>query len=452
MAATKIYNFSFGSIKLTKGHVQFTINRKEFTYDRLEEIETFFHKTKANEFLTFDKVEEKEGHVVLTFYFVEQLKPVVSIRNEAYVVKLAIAQAIMLDEIVTKTTDFVSLHPATVYYHPMSTIRYSYHANKLMPREEKYTHLQRYKALVLAILTNQPYEKCLKEPERLEKRANDLVRSIMHAQTVEEMQHLLTDAYDFVAYHTVQEQDSERRKWRFRAMLGIALTAFIGLVSVGYMKQSANEQQALAIEQLTSAYEEEKLGQEAATMFETGQYESAVPLFLELGNSSLDIATKLIEQEQWQLAVQTEPATLEAVIADLYEKGEEKDLLDLTITDGEPEYAQKLAQEKAIVSYDAAQMSADLPFISDENTLFRMGQMFVEKGDMAGAREVLNKTQDARLNRAIELKQAEMELASAKEKLVAIQSENTEGQQDQAKVQQVKIQELEAKIQGLKGG
>lgn len=238
----------------------------------------------------------------------------------------------------------------------------------------------------------------------------------------------------------------------FSSYVRYCVNGFYRLVGVGYMKQSANEQQALAIEQLTSAYEEEKLGQEAVTMFEAGQYEAAVPLFLELGNSSMNIATKLIEQEQWQLSLQTEPAALEDVIAALYEKGEEKDLLDLTLADGELEYAQKLAQEKAIVSYDAAQMSADLPFISDENTLFRMGQMFVEKGDMAGAREVLNKTQDARLNRAIELKQAEMELASAKEKLVAIQSENTEDQQDQAKVQRVKIQELEAKIQGLKGG
>lgn len=77
-------------------------------------------------------------------------------------------------------------------------------------------------------------------------------------------------------------------------------------------------------------------------------------------------------------------------------------------------YTQKLAQEKAIVSYDVAQMSADLPFISDEQTLKRMGQTFVKNGDMAGAREVLNKTQDAELKRAIELTQAESELAVVK--------------------------------------
>jgi len=83
-----------------------------------------------------------------------------------------------------------------------------------MPKEEKYTHLQRYKALILRILTNYPYEKCLTEPKCLEKKANDLVRSILSAITMEEMQALLTEAYDFVAYHTVKEQVSEKKKWK----------------------------------------------------------------------------------------------------------------------------------------------------------------------------------------------------------------------------------------------
>lgn len=452
MSATKIYNFSFGSIKLTRELAQFTIHRNEFSYDRLEEIEQFLRDTRNDAFLSFRSIEENEGHVVMTFHFVEHLKPIVAIKQEAYVVKLAIAQAILLDEIVTKTSNFVSLHPATVYYHPMSTIRYGYRANRQMPREEKYTHLQRYKALILTILTNQPYEKCLEEPEYLTKRANDLVHSILQAQTIEDMQLLLTEAYDFVAYHTVQTQTAERKKWRSRMILGVVLTALLGLVSIGYVKQGANEQQAAAIQSLTSDYEEEQLIQEADTLFAAGNFKEAVPLFLALGNSTEDVAKKLVLEEQWQLALDTEPAILETVITALYNVGEEKSLLDLTISEEMPVYTQKLAQEKAIVSYDVAQMSADLPFISDEQTLKRMGQTFVKNGDIAGAREVLNKTQDAELKRAIELTQAESELVVAKEKLIALESENSANKADQLKVQQTKIQELEAKIQGLKGG
>ncbi|RUS51845.1 hypothetical protein QI30_18405, partial [Kurthia sp. 3B1D] len=364
----------------------------------------------------------------------------------------AIAQAILLDEIVTKTSSFVSLHPATVYYHPMSTIRYGYRANRQMPREEKYTHLQRYKALILTILTNQPYEKCLEEPEHLTKRTNDLVHSILQAQTIEDMQLLLTEAYDFVAYHTVQTQTAERKKWRSRMILGVVLTALLGLVGIGYVKQDANEQQAAAIQSLTADYEEEQLIQEADTLFVAGKFKEAVPLFLALGDSTEEVAKKLVLEEQWQLALDTEPAILETVITALYNEGEEKRLLDLTISEEMPVYTQKLAQEKAIVSYDVAQMSADLPFISDEQTLKRMGQTFVKNGDIAGAREVLNKTQDADLKRTIELTQAESELVVAKEKLTALESDNSANKADQLKVQQTKIQELEAKIQGLKGG
>lgn len=42
MNVTKIYNFSFGSIKITRELAQFTIHRNEFSYDQLEEVEQFY--------------------------------------------------------------------------------------------------------------------------------------------------------------------------------------------------------------------------------------------------------------------------------------------------------------------------------------------------------------------------------------------------------------------------
>lgn len=452
MSATKIYNFSFGSIKLTKETAQFTMSRSEFTYDRLEEVEAFLANHRSDHFLPFRHIEENEGHVFMTLDYLEHLKPVAAIKAEAYVVKLSIAQAILLDEVVTKETHFVSLHPATVFYHPMSTVRYAYRANRVMPREEKYTHLQRYKALVLMILTGQPYEKCLVEPEHLEKQANDLVRSILLAQTVEEMQELITEAYDFVAYHTVKEQGTEKKKWQNRTLLGIVLTAVLALGALGYVKYDANEQQDAALSELTKTYEAKEKQQQAKLHFTQGEYEKAIPLFLALGNSPSDVGKKLLEEGQWQLALDTEPKLLEQVIEQLYTSEEEKALLDLNLSKGEDALVQKLAHEKAIVSYDAAQMSADLPFISDTDTLKRMGLAFVEQGDMAGAREVLNKTQDADLQTAIELAQAESELTVAKEKMTAIKSVASKNQADQLKVQQTKIEELEAKIKELKEG
>lgn len=143
---------------------------------------------------------------------------------------------------------------------------------------------------------------------------------------------------------------------------------------------------------------------------------------------------------------------LEQVIAQLYANKDEKKVLDLQLKTDEETLTQKLAHEKAIVSYDVAQMTADLPFISDAETLQRMGQNFIANGDMAGAREVLNKTQDATLQSAIEMAQIKSEIALAKEKMTTIQSEDSPNQADQLKVQQTKIDELEAKIEELKEG
>ncbi|MBE1557118.1 type VII secretion protein EssB/YukC [Sporosarcina limicola] len=428
------------------------MSRSEFTYDKLEEIKTYLMSNDIQSFLSLQSIEETEGHVVLTFHFSEHLKPVAAIKQETYVVKLAIAQAILLDEIVTKEPFHVSLHPATVFYHPMSTILYGYRANRVMPKEEKYTHLQRYKALILMILTNYPYEKCLTEPERLEKKANDLVRSVLFAKTMEEMKELLTEAYDFVAYHTVKVQVAEQRKWRNRTIFGIVLMAILSLGTVGYVKYDANEQQHEALGQLEATYEVRGKRQQADAFFEQGNYKEAIPLFLTLGDSSKEVSKKLFEKEEWQLALNTEPKMLEQVIAQLYTNNDEKVVLDLRLSTDEEALTQKLAHEKAIVSYDVAQMTADLPFISNVETLQRMGQTFIANGDMAGAREVLNKTQDATLQSAIELAQINSEVAMAKEKMTTIKSKDSPNQADQLKVQQTKIEELEAKIQELEEG
>jgi len=128
MTTTKIHNFSFGSIKIREQFAQFTMSCSEFTYDKIEEIKTYLMSNDIPSFLSLYTIEETEGHVVLTFHFSEHLKPVAAIKQETYVVKLAIAQAILLDEIVTKEPFHMSLHPATVFYHPMPTIRYGYRA------------------------------------------------------------------------------------------------------------------------------------------------------------------------------------------------------------------------------------------------------------------------------------------------------------------------------------
>lgn len=449
--ATRIYNFSFGSIKITKDITQFTISRREFTYDHLDEIVPFLENRPSGHFLPFQQAEETNGHVVLKFDSVAHLKPIAAIQREAYVVKLSIAQALLDDEIVTKETNFVSLHPATIFYHPMSTVRYAYRANRLMPREEIYTtHLRRYKALVLMILTGQPYETCLKEPEHLEKQGNALIGSILQAQTIEDMQALVTEAHGFIAYETVQAQIAEKKKWQRGTFVGVLTTVLLAFSVVGYVKYDANEDQRIALQKMKGTYEAKALNTKAEMLFQEAHYAEAIPLFEDLGISSENVAKRLIAKEQWQLALDTEPALLEAVIAALYEKGEEKEILELTLSDAKETLVQKLAQEQAIVSYDVAQMTAELAFISDANTLKRMGLAFVENGNMAGARDVVAKTQDATLQTAIDVAQAENELTVAKEKMATIQKTDSKKRNDQLKLQQSKITELEAKIKALK--
>jgi len=53
----------------------------------------------------------------------------------------------------------------------MNTVRYTYAANRFMPRDMR-TTLERYKACIVSILSGIAYEKCLNTPEEVRKIGN----------------------------------------------------------------------------------------------------------------------------------------------------------------------------------------------------------------------------------------------------------------------------------------
>ena len=122
----RVYNFEFGTIKETNDTVKFEMDRNQFTHDKIADISNT-QLANSEGFLSLVDVKESDTQVIFQFNKSAQInQSSKDKKRKAYPVKISIAQEILEQDILGKYTDYyVSLIPATMYYHPMKTVRYT---------------------------------------------------------------------------------------------------------------------------------------------------------------------------------------------------------------------------------------------------------------------------------------------------------------------------------------
>lgn len=443
----KVMNFEFGSIKLDKNKIVYEISKNLCSYEQIEDIESLKKQNDVH-FFNLIQIEEDDHTLYLHYERLESMRSLTTIKKEEYSVKLSIAQTLLRENILQQTSDFVSIHPATIFYYPMQTVKYTYLATNVLPQEHKYSDLDRYKALVLCILTNFSYETCLGEKEEVLKRGNELVKAVVQASTRQEMLLIVEEAYDFVTYDYIQHNSTNKEKLKKRTLYALAASVLFSLTAVGMTKQHANAQQEKIVQAMEQDLEQKNYSLEAKQQIVNGDYEKAAIAMEKAGESKEDVATMYFENHQYQQAIDTDVSFLETVIAHYYDNDQSETILDLTLTGVAEEHSTKLETEKAIVAYDTAAMSSALPFLEDEETAGRMGFAYLTNDDVTSAQKVLEKFPSASLENKIKLKQAENELAKAKEDLKAIK-EDDEKKDEKQQLQKDKIATLTKEIETL---
>ena len=121
--AFHISNFEFGSSHLETNQLVLELSKDQFSYQRISELAPIQEPTAL--FLDLTGITEGDTHVRLTYHVNERLKPFRALQAEEYAVKLAICQQLMQDQVLAHTPDYVSLHPSTLFYYPMQTVRYT---------------------------------------------------------------------------------------------------------------------------------------------------------------------------------------------------------------------------------------------------------------------------------------------------------------------------------------
>lgn len=388
----KIYNFEFGTLTDEKSTVKIEMENSQFMYDNIDEIKELSIK-KDPLFLDFKGIKESETTVSFLYEKGSALKNLNTIKKEAYPVKISIVEEILKQDILQKykhTDLYISLNPATLYYYPMNTVRYTYAANRFMPRDMR-TTLERYKACIVSILSGIAYEKCLNTPEEVRKIGNDFIKEIYQQRNVSELLSLIQQSNNFLTYDYIRSQTKRERKIRQKSLVTLAgiSIVFLSISSLLLVKQ-LNQEEALA-SQYEAQLEQKDTLLLANEEFEKGNYDEAIQLYQEGDYKDAQLSEKLLSKEQYQKAIDVHNESLEAIIQRLYETEEQQSLVDLNSDFLDENGKSKLEEEKGIVQGDTNAMVNTLNFLTEESTGIRLARKFVELNDVNNAQKVLDK-------------------------------------------------------------
>ena len=211
----RIYEFEFGTITERPEKVTIDITHSQFSFESVEEIKNLATKNDPL-FLPSEDIVNTENSLLFSFSKSEQLKNMVWIKHEEHPIKLTIIETILKQDILGKYEEegiFISLNPATLYYYPMETVRYTYSGNLFMPRNT-HTHIERYRALTVSVLSDIPYEKCLMNPKEVSNEANSLIREIYQQTNLVDLLLLVQNSRNYITYNYIQEREGTEKKSR----------------------------------------------------------------------------------------------------------------------------------------------------------------------------------------------------------------------------------------------
>ena len=387
-----IYQFEFGTVTEETSLVKIEIETTQFSHDTLKEI-TELPTNEDPLFLDIEQIKESENSMVYHYKKSNRLKNLTTIKKEAYPVKLSIAQKILQQNILqqySKEDIFISLNPSTIYYHPMQTVLYTYSANRFMPRDN-HTTIERYKALIVSILSGIAYEKCLNSPKDVSKEGNDFIKEIYQQKNVSDLLSLVQQSNDYKTYDYIENRKKAEDKIKKNYFYLLTGVIALSLASISLLGVKVSGQ----AEALSTGYEKQLTEKDtllhANDNFYKGNYDEAIALYEKTDYDTKQLAADLIEKGEYQKAIDIDPASLEKVIKTTYDQEKPEVLLDLKDKKLSEKEQAKLADEKGIINGDTTAMLNTLNFLKDEQTAVRLANKFVEIDDLNNAKKVVEK-------------------------------------------------------------
>ena len=157
-----------------------------------------------------------------------------------------------------------------------------------------------------------------------------------------------------------------------------------------------------------------------------GKYHKAKAYMDQMGYSKAKQVQTFEKYGAYQQALNVEPGQLDMIVNQLYRKGKEKKVLNLSLpSSASSNESETLKLDQAILNYDTTTLQNELSFCENDTILLRMGEAYIEHNDLQDAQttaeklEEVSATKGKYLNAQINLAQANQSVANAKQDLTS---------------------------------
>ncbi|MDN6735715.1 MAG: conjugal transfer protein, partial [Tetragenococcus koreensis] len=388
---TQLLNIEVGTFTKEENQLSLKLEKNQFRYDHIAELDEM--KKNNSNFLRLTNIIEQDNDILLIYEVPSELHSLKSLSKENKAIRTSIAKTIIKQDILNSTNYHVSLNPSNIWFYPMNHVYYAYRANEAMPYENDYDVLTQYKALLLYCLTETPYERLVDNlKEASAQNQDELIQQIIQASNVQELKGIIESIDDFVAYKEWRSVKEKAKKNRIKSYIILACVILIAFVSTGLVhKADQNKYNSFAKKKQA---EIEKLEQQDAirTAFNDQDWDKAINAMDKAGYTKPQQAKKLLNESQYQIALETNPKGINTIVKQAYNEDHEKNILDWSMpSNANEEQKEQLKLEKSIINFDTNELNNQLSFQEDEDVLDRMGQAYLENNDTQGAAKIKDK-------------------------------------------------------------
>ncbi|MDN6145943.1 MAG: conjugal transfer protein [Tetragenococcus koreensis] len=410
---TQLFNIEVGTFTKEEDQLILKLEKSQFRYDHISELDEM-KKTSSN-FLHLTNIIEQDNNILLIYEVSSELRSLKNLSKENKAIRTSIAKTIIKQDILNTTNYHISLNPSNLWFYPMKHVYYVYRANEAMPYENDYDVLTKYKALLLYCLTETPYERLVNNlKEASNQNQDELIQQIIQANSVQELKEIMEDIDDFITFKEWQNVKQKARKNRIKSYIILACVVLVAFISTGLVHKADQDKYNSFAEKKQA--EIAKLEQQDAikTAFTEQDWDKAITAMDKAGYTKPQQAKKLLNESQYQIALETNPKGINAIVKQAYNEDHEKNILDWSMPSNANEQdKEKLKLEKSIVNFDTNELNNQLSFQEDEDVLYRMGQAYLENNDTQGAAKVKDKLAGISSEKS-DVLEAKMELEDAK--------------------------------------
>lgn len=449
----KYYNMEFGTYQIKNKKILLSIDKKQFSKGDIEDeigLSDLEDITYADERFSKVSIKEKDNKLIFSFEIDDQFKNLKNIHEEKLPVKLSIAKAIIKENVLeTSGFPYVSINPASIWYLPMRTIKYTYRANNSMPQGEEYENFSKYKALVLYILTGANYQKLLLSTKFLKgtKKKNPYLEQIIEASTMEKLYLSLDNIEDSINYNEwkfIKNKDKKLKKIIYALLAFVLLSNVVTSIGTTKIQQAISKEK---IEHVEKNQRNESLNELVDEALQRKDYKTATSLMLQSNISNKKIARTLLKHKQYKTALAYDSNLLETIIATYWKSDSRDKILDLKLSkEATKEQQDKLQLEKAIVAFNTGEINSNIAFIEDKNTILRIGKIYLENKDYLNTEIIVDKLGNLNYENEKDLLTASLTVKVAADEIKNINSDIDKLNSTDEPNKEIRLKEANAKL------